>query len=34
MLLCLVVAFLTKEEFKKDTPSRANTEQAPVEEEE
>ena len=34
MLLCLVVAFLTKEEFKKDTSSRATTEQAPIEEEE
>ena len=33
MLFCLVVAFLTKQEFKKDTPVRENTEQ-PVSEEE
>jgi preprotein translocase subunit SecG len=35
MVLCLVVAFITKQEFKRDMPSRERTEQAaPVEDEE
>jgi preprotein translocase subunit SecG len=33
MLFCLVVAFLTKQEFKKDTPIRENTEQTTSDEE-
>jgi preprotein translocase subunit SecG len=34
MALCMVVAFITKQEFRKDTPDRERTEQAPAEEEE
>jgi len=34
MLLCLIVAFMTKQEFKRDMPSRTNTEQTTGEEEE
>ena len=33
MVLCLGVAFMTKTEFKRDMPSRTNTEQAPVNDE-
>jgi len=34
MLLCLIVAFMTKQEFKRDMPTRENTEQVPMEAEE
>jgi len=34
MFLCLVVAFITKQEFRRDMPTRANTEQAPADAEE
>jgi len=34
MVLCLFVAFITKQEFKRDTPAKAKTEQVPAEEEE
>jgi preprotein translocase subunit SecG len=35
MVLCLLVAFITKQEFKRDTPDRERTEQtAPADEEE
>jgi preprotein translocase subunit SecG len=33
MFLCLFVAFLTKQEFRRDMPSRTQTEQAPADEE-
>jgi preprotein translocase subunit SecG len=33
MVLCLFVAFITKQEFRKDLPARERTEQVPEEEE-
>jgi len=34
MVFCLIVAFMTKKEFQRDMPSRANTEQGPMSDEE
>jgi len=34
MVLCLFVAFITKQEFKRDEPARERTEQVPFEDEE
>jgi preprotein translocase subunit SecG len=34
MVLCLFVAFMTKQEFKRDTPSRERTEQTSADDEE
>ena len=34
MVLCLIVAFMTKQEFRKDMPSRERTEQTSADDEE